>query len=457
MVSLMGRPGASWIEVRREEFGLLGAAFAYHFLLFAAYYLLQPLRDGWIGADSRLPWLFQASLVLMVLANGAFGALVARLPRRRFLPLVYRFAAVNLVGFWVLVQLPLGSAGVWVARAFFLWLGVFSLFAVSVFWGFMADLFQAEQGKRLYGLLGAGGTLGQVAGSLVAEALAKGRTDVAGLGWLLLLAALLLEAVVRVVHHLAGRLPPEEPAARSGPGTPAEAASGQGWTAALEGARRVAASPYLLGICLYIFLYTSTSTFLYFAKQHLTGLHLPDAAARTAFNARLNFWVSAGTLAVQVGLTGRVLSALGLTATLAIVPLFTVAGLATLARMVSIESGVVAATGALATGLVAFAVVEVGRKTLNYALARPARELLYTVVSRPEKYAAKSLVDTFVYRAGDGVTAALETGLIGLGLPLATRIGCGLPLALVWVLVSLGLGRAHGERAASQGKAPSAA
>src|SRR5262245_20284050 len=139
-------------------------SFAYFFTLLAGYYVLRPLRDqmGIAGGVKALPWLFRATFVTLLVAQPLYGALVGRLPRARFIPIVYHFFAANLAVFWVL--LTVGVEVVMVARVFFVWVSVFNLFAVAVFWSFMADLFSSEQGKRLFGFIGAGGTAGALLG-----------------------------------------------------------------------------------------------------------------------------------------------------------------------------------------------------------------------------------------------------------------------------------------------------
>jgi len=161
-------------------------SFAYFFCLLAAYYLLRPLRDemGIAGGVKNLQWLFTATFLVMLAAVPLYGLLVARLPRRRFIPVVYRFFALNIAAFWLLLLLGIGTQTV--ARVFFVWISVFNLFAVSVFWSFMADLFSSEQGKRLFGFIAAGGS----AGALLGPAMTVGLAVALGAVNLLIVAAL---------------------------------------------------------------------------------------------------------------------------------------------------------------------------------------------------------------------------------------------------------------------------
>src|SRR6266568_3125725 len=173
-------------------------SFAYFFTLLAGYYVLRPLRDqmGIAGGVKNLPWLFTATFLSLLVAQPLYGALVARLPRVRFIPIVYHFFVANLVVFWVLLTFDVEK--VIVARVFFVWASVFNLFAVAVFWSFMADLFTAEQGKRLFGFIGAGGTAGALLGPIVTILLSAplGPTN------LLIAAIVFLELAVLCVHQL---------------------------------------------------------------------------------------------------------------------------------------------------------------------------------------------------------------------------------------------------------------
>ena len=186
------------VAVRPGELRSLGWSFAYFFCLLAGYYVLRPLRDemGIAGGVRNLQWLFTATFAAMLAAVPLFGAVVARLPRRRFIPLVYHFFVANIAIFWLLLALDVGK--VHVARVFFVWISVFNLFAVSVFWSFMADLFSSEQGKRLFGFIAAGGSAGALAGPAITVWLAVPLGPVN----LLILAAVLLEAAVLCARRL---------------------------------------------------------------------------------------------------------------------------------------------------------------------------------------------------------------------------------------------------------------
>src|SRR5437867_1762681 len=182
------------IDVRPEEVRATLWSCGYFFCLLASYYILRPIRDsaGVAGGVKNLPWLFTGTMLVMLLVNPPFAALVSNLPRRRFIPLTYRFFAVNLLIFFALYKLLPETQQVWVGRAFYIWTAVFNLFVVSIFWGFMADAFNSGQGKRLFGFIGVGGTVGGIVGSAITASLVKG----VGPAGLLLVSAALLEVSV---------------------------------------------------------------------------------------------------------------------------------------------------------------------------------------------------------------------------------------------------------------------
>jgi len=413
------------VAVKPEELRALLWSFAYFFSLLAGYYVLRPLRDqmGIAGGVRNLPWLFSATFVVLLLAQPLYGALVARLPRARFIPLVYHFFVANLALFWLLLTLHAGSA--WVARVFFVWVSVFNLFAVVVFWSFMADLFSSEQGKRLFGFIGAGGT----AGALLGPALTIGLARPLGPVNLLLVAAVLLELAVLCVHRL-------EKAANAQVSASAPSAGIRIGGGALAGLAEVARSPYLLGIAAWVSLVSFGGTFLYFQQAHIVSSTLHGAAEQTRLFAGIDLAVGLLTLATQSFVTGRFLRRFGTAPAAAALPAVYVAAFAVLA---------------LAPGLAAVVVFQALQRTMNFALANPARQVFYTVVSREEKYKAKNLVDVVVYRGSDALYGWVFDSLQALGLKLAAIAAAAVPAALGWLALSVALGRAQERRAAQGG------
>lgn len=391
-------------------------AFAYFFFVVLSFYLLRPIREAFgiaRGADS-LPLLMTGTLVVMLLANPAFAALVSRLPRRRFIPLAHRFFALNLLIFFALFRWLPGHA-VGLGYAFFIWLSVFNLFVVSLFWGLMSDLFKEEQGKRLFGFLAIGGTLGGIAGAgltgtLVGGFALGGRRLSLAPAFILLLSALALEGAARCMQALAAHFRLGDQA-----GAPREPGPG-----ALEGLRALAKSRYLQVICAYILLYTITSTLLYLAQGAIVARTFTGSARTVAF-ARIDLWVNVLTLASQLFLTSRLLTRFGVGVILCALPVLTALGFGALALWPVFGT------------LMAFQVL---RRGLHYGVDRPAREVLYIPLSADERYKSKPFIDTFVYRVGDLAGAWLPAAL---GLVAIPVFAASLTASFGWLGAGLGI------------------
>jgi AAA family ATP:ADP antiporter len=421
VTAVLHRLASRAVAVKPEELRALLWSFAYFFALLAGYYVLRPLRDqmGIAGGVRNLPWLFSATFVVLLLAQPLYGALVARLPRARFIPLVYHFFVANLALFWLLLTLHAGSA--WVPRVFFVWVSVFNLFAVVVFWSFMADLFSSEQGKRLFGFIGAGGTAGALLGPVVTIGLSVPLGPVN----LLLVAAAFLEFAVLCASRL-------EKATLAVTRAPAAVEPRIGGSA-LAGLAEVARSPYLLGIAAWVSLLSFGGTFLYFQQAHIVSTTLHGAAQQTRLFASIDLAVGLLTLATQTFVTGRFLRRFGVAFGAAALPAVYVLAFAVLA---------------LAPGLAAVVVFQALQRTMNFAIANPARQVFYTVVSREAKYKAKNLVDVVVFRGSDALYGWLFDSLQALGLKLAAIAASAVPAALGWLVLSVALGRTQERRAA---------
>jgi len=425
--------------VRPEEIRALLWSCAYFFCILSAYYILRPLREemGIAGGVRNLPWLFTGTLVAMLLLHPPFAALVSRLPRLRFVSITYRFFMLNLLIFFVLLKFSTEAQNIWVGRAFFVWISVFNLFIVSVFWAFMADTYDIRQGKRLFGFIGVGGTLGGILGSAITATLAQPVGPVN----LLLISVVLLELGVLAVRRLA-RISdawgaPTALGENGGGGSSADREKPIGGSF-LAGITHVMRSPYLLGIVAYMLLYTITATFLYFQQAEIVAATFDDRAVRTSFFARLDLLVNVLTVVTQLFLTGRIIKLLGVALTLAILPIMVMIGFTGLGLMPT---------------LAVLATIQVLRRSTNFAVARPTRETLYTVLPREDKYKAKNFIDTFVYRGGDQI-GAWSYALMGwLGLTMVGIAFATVPLAGVWLLVAFWLGRRQTELAAAASSA----
>ena len=430
------------VNVRPNEVRALLWSFAYFFCLLAGYYVLRPLRDemGIAGGVRNLPWLFTATFFVMLTMVPVFGAVVARLPRRIFIPLVYHFFVANIALFWLLLALDIGT--VHVARVFFVWISVFNLFAVSVFWSFMADLYASEQGKRLFGFIAAGGS----AGALLGPALAIGLAVPFGPVSLLIASALLLEAAVLCASRLeraASQLKPKAPMRAAQPdaaaaGPPEAAAIGGGW---LAGIAMVLRSPYLAGIALWVALLSLAGTFLYFQQASIVAAASDDPAVRTRIFAFIDLAIGILTLLVQCFATGRLIQRFGAGPAAAFLPLVFCLGFL-----------VLWATPML-WAVIAF---QAAQRAANFAISNPAREVLFTVLDREEKYKAKNVIDIVVFRGGDALSGWLFAALRGAGLELGAISLATVPVTAAWLALALALGRAHEQRtsAPAQGSNP---
>jgi ATP:ADP antiporter, AAA family len=396
-------------------------SFAYFFALLAGYYVLRPLRDqmGIAGGTKALPWLFTATFVALLVSQPVYGALVAKLPRRLFIPITYHFFVANLALFWVL--LTLGIAPVIVARVFFIWVSVFSLFAVAVFWSFMADLFTAEQGKRLFGFIGAGGT----AGGLLGPVITIGLSVPLGPVNLLIVAAVLIELAVLCVYRL------DRAAAASAGARPEPRRVGGSAFAALPELFR---SPYLLGVAGWVSLLSFCATITYLEQANIVSANVHGAGAQTRIFAGIDLAVGLLSLVTQIFATGQVLKRFGTGIAAAALPAVYVVGFAAIFS---------APTLAVVIGL------QVTQRWMNFAIANPARQVFFTVLDREEKYKAKNLIDVVIYRGSDALYSWVFDSLQALGLKLGGIALIALPFAAGWLVLSTALGRAQESRAAT--------
>lgn len=417
------------VDVKPEEIHALWLAFLFNFMVLGGYYVIRPIRDE-IGASSgveNLPWMFTATLLAMLVANALFSAIVARMSRRRFIPIAYRFFIVNLLIFSVLMRMLSPKEQVWLGRTFFVWLSVTNLFVVTVFWAFMTDLFSNEQGKRLFGFISIGGSLGAIAGGSVTASLVKP----IGAANLFLISAAMFEIAAQCVrffpadfgHGSRASAAAEADGSGKRPAKSEEAPIGGSlWS----GITHICRSPYLFGLFVFIILYSTTSTWAYFQQSDLAGHGFADRAARTTFFANLDRATNTLTLLGQLFLTGKLLKWVGVTPTLIIMPTLSLIGFA-----------VIGITPLLAV----LAVFQVLRRATTFAFMRPAREVLFTVLRREDKYKAKSVIDTFAYRVGDQLGAWSYRGLTALGLGLRGISFVTIPIIAVWLAVSVWLGR----------------
>ncbi len=416
------------VDIRREEVAIVGWCWLFIFPVFLSYYIMRPIRDtAGTGNVNNLQWLFTASLLGMMVVNIPFSYLVRTLPRRRFIPITLHFCAGNIVLFAILLHWADAQQTIWIWRIYFVWLSVYNVFVVSLFWQMNVDLFSPEQGKRLFGLIAVGPSLGAIVGSSTTAGLAQHVSPIA----LLFGAACLLEIGV----FSAGRLLRLSPALHHEPASAAAEEAPIGGSV-FAGFTRAFGSRYLVNVCFFILLYTITSTFLYFQQAGIVNRGISGSGARTAFFATIDTCVNILTLGIQLFLTGRVVAILGMALTLALLPALTIIGFGALALMPTIA---------------AVAVFQVLRRAGDFAITRPTREGLFTVLSREDRFKTKSFIDTVVYRIGDQIGAWSVTLLRGLGFGGAEVALFAVPLAALWLVDALWLGRRQELLAAQRG------
>lgn len=412
---------------REGELRAVFWSFAYFFFLLASYFILRPIRDemGIAAGRDNLQWLFTATFFAMLAASPVYAWAIAKLPRRTFIPLVYHFFALNLLAFWALLQT--GWQRQFVAQAFFVWVSVFNLFAVSVFWSFLTDLYRSEQAKRLFGFIAAGGSAGTLLGSTITVSLA----GVLGPVTLLIVAAILLEIAVACAWRLERTM--RSPDGRFSERDVDKSRDGDkviGGTAR-EGLWLILRSPYLAGIATWVLLLSLAGTFLYFIQQDIVRNASTDPATRTRIFASMDLIASVLTIALQLVITGRVIRRIGSGPAAAILPFVFVAGFLALA---------------LAPALAMVVAFQALQRTANFAFSNPARELLFTAVDRAERYKAKNLIDAALFRGGDVIWGWAFAGLRGAGTGMTTISMIAVPIALAWLALSLVLGRAEERR-----------
>jgi len=411
---------AAWIGARPRELAAAWTGFAVFFCLFAGYFMLRPIREtmGIAAGVGNLQWLFTATFLVMLAAVPAHGWLSSRVPRARLANWVYGFFIANLLAFALLFHALPDS--VWAARVFYVWISVYNLFVVSMGWSIMADVFDAEQARRMFAFIAAGASVGGLTGPAAGALLA----GMAGQDGLILIAALLLAAAVAGKTYLmrwravAGAGRPD--AARDD--APARPIGGSPWA----GIVRVARSPQLLGIAAFVILLATVSTFLYFEQARLVAAAFPQRAQQIRVFGAIDFAVQALSLLAQAFVAGRVAARWGLRPLLAAVPALMV--LAFLALALWPQFAVLAAA-------------MIVRRVGEYAFVKPGREMLFAAVDPEAKYKAKNFIDTVVYRAGDAMSGWAKAWIDGLAQGGLTAALAGAGCAAAWAVLGYWLGR----------------
>ena len=408
-------------SVEPHEIRAVVLGFLYYFFLLGSYYILRPVRDAMAtsyGSDpTSLSQLWTGTFIGTLVFVPLFAAASNRVKLQTLLPWVYGFIVITLIGFYFLFESITEDR--FVAAGFYVWVSVFNMIITSVFWSFMADLFSRTQAKRVYGLVAAGGSVGAVAG----PALTAGLVKIVGTNTLLLISAVGFLITIGTVLLLVR----EKERLRIAGFDAQRTRLDHTLTAhSFKGFDLVARSPYLLGIAGFVLLMTWVSTILYFMQQDLIARLFDTRAARTQAFAMVDLVVNVLTIGVQVFGTGRLVARFGVTTGLILNPLLMIGGFIGVALMP-----------------VLLLAAQVVRRVSEYGIARPSREMLFTIVDQESKYKAKSVIDTVVYRGGDFTVAWVQAGLAWLGWGVAGVAGFGIAVCMVWGWIALNLGRRY--------------
>jgi ATP:ADP antiporter, AAA family len=425
-------------NIRRDEFPALVASVAFFFCVLTALMVIRPAREA-LGMRSGLDtvrWLFVGTAIVTLAVNPVFGFLVSRFRRISFIATTYVFFSASLLVFWGLLTFAPEATGEISGRVFYIWFSVFNLFSTMVFWALMVDRFSLEQSKRLFGVIAVGGTLGAMFGPWLAwtyvDDLGTENLILIAVGFLML-GVVAASVVARLQPESLSEVDPEDPEA-----PPVvreeEVIGGSAW----EGFRAVVRSPYLLGICGFVLVMAIMATFIYFTRLQMVAAMAEEMDRQTGLFAQIDFWTQFATFVLQLLLTGHIMKRVGVGIALALLPITVSLGFLGLA---------------LTGTFTALILLEAAYRAMQRGITRPARETLFTVVGREDKYKAKAITDTFVYRTGD-VVGAWSEGLLGrLGAGLVGLTAVVVPLAVAWAGLGFWLARRQSEAAAIQRKA----
>ena len=404
-------------KIKDQEVKAVIFSFLFVVVLMSAYYILRPVRDAMASdwTDAEVSWLWTLNFFISTAVVVLYGVIVSKFRFRLLVPTMYGIFAISFIIFY-----SLGFAfedRTVIDKSFYVWVSVFSLFHISIFWTFMSELFSKEQSGRLFGIIAVGASVGGLIGPSITAFFSVSL----GTDNLMLVASIMLLIPIPIIFYLQSLKSKElnnevldiPISNQSIGGNP------------LAGFKMFFSNPYLLSIGLFIFLYTGISSFVYFELKNLLSDF--SRSERSVIWAQMDLAVN--ILAISTGLfaTGRIVTKFGMPATIAMVPIIICIGLLVLA--ISPLLGVVM-------------ILQIIRRAGNYAVTRPAREMLFTLVNQETRFKAKPVIDIVAYRGGDMLTAWLFTGLTqGLGLGLAAVAAVGAGIASLWAIVGIYLGK----------------
>lgn len=427
-VSRVKRLSEQVFGLRSQEYVPVAWSFAYFFCVLSSYYMLRPVREAMAvgsGPDT-IPYLFLGTFTAMLAATPVFGWVASRYPRRQFLPWVYLFFITNILIFWLVFTLAIdnGQNTVWLGRFFFVWLSVFNLFVVSVFWSFMADIYTREQGRRLFGMITAGGSIGALLGGAATSLL------VVSIGFqnLLPIAASLLALAIFCIRQLRKWVEYEHEDEIVKTAASERPLGGS----AFSGVTHVFSSKYFTGIAISSVIASLLGTALYMFAAELVETAIVDPDERTRFFSNMNNAINAISLIVQLLIVKHVVTRFGIGVSLSLLPIISVVGFIFMA---------------IDPVLAVVALLTIVRRGLGFGFSKPTSDMLYSVVTPEEKYKTKNFIDTAIYRGGDLIGTWTVKAMMATGLGISGVSLLMLPFAALWAVVSLWLGRDYRRQA----------
>ena len=438
------------LGLEEREYVAVAWSFAYFFCVLSSYYILRPVRESMaVGSGpNTIPWLFFGTFVAMIVVTPIFGWVTSRFSRHQFLPWVYVFFISNILIFWVLFSIAVPIAAVlqeitdfisrvtpiwsptnntdliWLGRIFFVWISIFNLFVVSVFWSFMADIYTREQGRRLFGFVTAGGSIGALIGGSATSLLVE---DIGFQNLFPIAAGVLLVAVV-CIFRLREFVEKDKSGAVAKQATIEKPLGGNPFA----GITHIAGSKYFLGIAFTSVIASLLGTALYMFMAQLIEVEITDPNGRTAFFSNINNWTNGLSLLGQMLIVKHVVKRFGIGTSLTLLPIASIAGFIILA---------------FEPTLLFVAILTVLRRALGFGFSKPTTDMLYSVVTPEEKYKTKNFIDTAIYRGGDLVGTLIIRGMIALGMGIAAVSVAMVPFAAAWGAVSYWLGRDYRRQA----------
>ena len=414
------------LGIQRHEYVAVAWSFFYFFCVLSAYYILRPVRETMgVGSGSyTLPYLFTASFVVMLLATPVFGWIASRFPRKVFLPWVYGFFILNILVFWAIFSQRVDDDldHVWLGRTFFVWLSVFNLYVVSVFWSFMADIYTREQGRRLFGLLSSGGSIGALFGGIATSML------VTRIGFenLFLISASLLAFSIVCIRQLRRWATQEHADETGGEDMTGTLLGGS----ALSGITHAGRSRYFRAIIMCSIIASLLGTALYYFRNELVASAISGEDLRTQFFSNINVATSFLTLIGQMLLVRLVVRRFGIGTALSLMPFLSI---------------ICFAWVALDPSLIVVALADIARRATGFTFSKPSTDMLYSVVTPEEKYKTKNFIDTAVYRFGDLIGIWTIRFSMTAGMSIVSMVM--VPFALIWGMIALWLGRTYRQKA----------